>query len=64
MKPPIEYRPKPVPVAQRKERRTPNPKAASSTPAGDATFIVIRRNRAKYNAYMRDYRKRQKLKRP
>lgn len=60
MKPPIEYRPKPVPVAQRKERQVPDLKAASSTPAGDANFIVIRRDRAKYNAYMRAYRAKKK----
>jgi hypothetical protein len=73
MKPPIEYRPKPKTkpkggrsntqsVRRRRAEDNAQPQAKAVEPTSGADFIVIRRNRAKYNEYMRDYRRRQKLK--
>lgn len=68
MKPPIEYRPKPKGGEANKtgssdhSRNKTQPQAKVQIPSSGADFILIRRDRSKYNAYMRDYRKRQKLK--
>ncbi len=63
MKPPIEYRP----TLRAKTKQfgvvrhlKPLPAAKAAALSSEADFIVIRRDRAKYNAYMRAYRKRKK----
>lgn len=57
MKPPIEFRPK-ARVAQRKERRVPNPRAAGSNPAPSAKPKLDRKTYLKLAA--RDRRKRER----
>lgn len=63
MKPPIEYRPKPKPKIS-KPYADVGKRIEVTEPIVIPSFITIRRDRAKYNAYMRAYRKRKKEQKP
>lgn len=68
MKPPIEYRPKQVRISVAKPKQPGFTEVKKLEPIGlvpdnkpiTGEFIVIRRDRAKYNAYMRAYRAKKK----